>query len=210
MPAVGKLAIACLSLAVIATPCCSRAADRSFAAAEDVLAALPSAREPLRERASRLETLLAVPLRAPVGLGPDWLRALSRHTPLDPAAAPDDSLLLVVQKDRPDGTDLVTLRYPMVTRGGLTAYAGAGLNRTVYYAESPEPGTTALSGPTRHRSLGAAAQVGAALRVGSQLTLNADVRWAELNSQAAVLLGADGPVSADPVTVGLSLGWRFP
>jgi outer membrane protein W len=39
--------------------------------------------------------------------------------------------------------------------------------------------------------------------------VNADVRWADLDERADLLRGSFGPVAADPVTVGISVGYRF-
>jgi outer membrane protein W len=66
-----------------------------------------------------------------------------------------------------------------------------------------------LRGRNRHDSYGAAAEVGAELQVSERLMINADMRWAELDESAALLRSDYGPVGADPVTVGVSVGWRF-
>jgi outer membrane protein W len=42
-----------------------------------------------------------------------------------------------------------------------------------------------------------------------QVQLNADLRWADLDERADLLHTAYGPVAADPVTLGISLGYRF-
>lgn len=39
--------------------------------------------------------------------------------------------------------------------------------------------------------------------------LNADLRWADLHDDAMLLRSGEGIVGADPLSVGLSLGWRF-
>jgi outer membrane protein W len=57
--------------------------------------------------------------------------------------------------------------------------------------------------------MGGAAELGAELRLSEQVHVNADVRWVELASDASLLRASDGLVSADPVSVGISLGWRF-
>lgn len=89
--------------------------------------------------------------------GPDWLLRPSR-SPVDVPMQSVDEVLLVLQRERSDGTELLTLRIPIVEFGSVLAYAGAGVNRTVYFAETS-------AGESR--------------------------------------------VAADPVSLGISLGWRF-
>lgn len=139
---------------------------------------------------------------------PDWIRDVS-HQDYDPQAQPGgDALQLVLQKERRDGADLLTLRYPLAERGAVRAYAGAGLNRAVYYAEDPV-GPALLRHSKRHRSYGPAAEVGAELRVTDALMVNAELRWADIDGDAILLRSEDGLVGVDPVTVGVSMGWRF-
>jgi len=114
----------------------------------------------------------------------------------------------VLQQERRDGPDLLTVRYPFAARGSLRTYAGAGLNQAVYHVESQtRPTLTGRS--NRHRSLGGAAELGAELRVNERVNLTADVRWVELDPDASLLRSENGLVSADPVSLGVSVGWRF-
>jgi hypothetical protein len=138
---------------------------------------------------------------------PDWIIEQS-HDAIDPRTRPgEDSAQLVLQQDRSDGADLLTLRYPFAERGAMRAYAGAGLNQTVYFEDGGEPAI--MSRRNRDRSLGAAAELGAELRLSERLLLQADVRWADLDEQAALLRSEDGLVGADAVSLGVSVGWRF-
>ena len=54
-----------------------------------------------------------------------------------------------------------------------------------------------------------AAAVGAELRLGEQLLVSAEMRRAQVDEAAALLRGDGGPVRADPVTIGASIGRRF-
>jgi hypothetical protein len=157
---------------------------------------------------SRLHELLARQLQFARSLAPAWIRGLSSDR-IDPArSSGEDDLQLVLQQDRPDGTDLLTLRYPLAGSGAVRAYAGAGLNRAATLAE--DPGTTEpLSARNRTRSVGAAAELGAEYRASERLLVSADLRWAELDSDAVRLTSNDGIVAADELSVGVSLGWRF-
>jgi hypothetical protein len=138
---------------------------------------------------------------------PDWIVEQS-HDEIDPQPdAGDESAQLVLQQDRRDGADLLTLRYPLAERGAMRAYAGAGLNQAVYFVDGAEPAI--MSGRNRDRSLGAAAELGAELRLSERLLLQADLRWVDLDGQAALLRSGDGLVGADAVSLGISVGWHF-
>ena len=168
------------------------------------------ARNLLHDGTSRLEALLQARFEAVSRGKPDWLRELSQSDlDVDEMDAGADSLQLVVQQDSRNGTDLLTLRYPLAAAGSLTTYAGAGLNRAVYFSDTGDLGPTMISGHSRHRSTGAAAELGAELRLSEQLMFSADVRWVDLDPQASMLRTPDGLVGADPVSLGVSLGWRF-
>jgi hypothetical protein len=157
---------------------------------------------------SRLYDLLARQLEFARSLAPAWIRGLSLGW-IDPKpSSGEDELQLVLQQGRPDGTDLLTLRYPIAQNGSMRAYAGAGLNQAVYFVNdlgAPEQ----LSHRSRSRSIGAAAEFGAEFRASDRLLLGAGVRWVELDSDAVQLASSSGPVGADELSVGVSLGWRF-
>lgn len=158
-----------------------------------------------------VHSIISIALAASPGK-PDWLREQTvAGLGGDDAASTSgtDSVQLVVQQDRRDGTDLLTVRYPLVTLGDVRTYAGAGLNQVVYFADSSDPGPTYLSRRNRHRSLGAAAEFGAAWRLSERMALNADLRWVNLSPQANMLRTQDGLAVADEVSVGVSVGWRF-
>ncbi|MDH5176456.1 MAG: hypothetical protein OEX15_07290 [Gammaproteobacteria bacterium] len=139
---------------------------------------------------------------------PDWLQHLSRRKPATalPAAG---AAYVVLQDDRADGMDVVTLRYRLAGEGALRAYAGAGLNHSRYFVEDPAAGPSLLTRRNRRSDLGATAELGAELALSEQVHLNADLRWADLDERAGLLHTAYGPVAADSVTLGISLGYRF-
>jgi hypothetical protein len=138
---------------------------------------------------------------------PEWLREIA--TDDAPGRPAFDNTHLFLQQDRSDGTELMTLRCPLDRRGNLRTYAGAGLNRTVYFFDDAAPGPSMLSRRNRRESLGAAAELGAELRLGARMRLNADLRWADLDERASVLRTDHGPVVADPLMLGVRLGYRF-
>jgi len=139
---------------------------------------------------------------------PDWLHRLSQRQPA--AALPlVDAAYVVLQDDRADGMDLVTLRYRLAEQGPLRAYAGAGVNHARYFADGIEAGPSLLTRRNRHTGVGPAAELGAEYAFSDQVRLNADLRWVELDERADLLYGSYGPVAADPVTLGIRLGYRF-
>lgn len=140
--------------------------------------------------------------------GPDWIRRISTALGERPTAASED-WHLALQRERFDGADLLTVRYPLLDLGPLQTYAGAGVNRAVYFAAgNNEP--TVLSRRNRQRSLGAAAELGAEFHWSEQLLMRADLRWIDLANDASILSDGEALIGADAVAVGLSVGWRFP
>jgi opacity protein-like surface antigen len=141
---------------------------------------------------------------------PDWLH---RQSPQDRASSRPahdaGAAYVVLQEDRTDGTDLVTLRYGLGRQGPLRAYAGAGLNHAQYYVDDAAAGPSLLTRRNRHATVGPAAELGAELALNDRVSVNADVRWAALDERADLLSGSYGPVAADPVTLGVTVGYRF-
>lgn len=166
------------------------------------------ARAFLQASPSRLQDLLLRHVTMERRSRPEWLLEES-HDDMDPEPEPgDDGLQLVLQEDRRDGAELLTLRHPLAEAGPLRTYAGAGLNQAVYYTDTGD--SPALNTRrNRHRSLGGAAELGAELRFSERVNLTADVRWIEIDDAAAIIKSDSGLVGADPLTYGVSLGWRF-
>jgi hypothetical protein len=141
---------------------------------------------------------------------PDWLHHQSRQDRVSTLPARDaGAAYVVLQEDRADGTDLVTLRYGLGRQGPLRAYAGAGLNHAQYYVDEDAAGPSLLTRRNRHAAVGPAAELGAELALNDRVSVNADVRWADLDERADLLRGSYGPVAADPVTLGVTVGYRF-
>jgi hypothetical protein len=162
----------------------------------------------LQSAPSRIHDFLKRRLAAEERRQPDWILEQSQDA-IDPLPHPgDDAPQLVLQQDRRDGAELLTLRYPLAERGAWRTYAGAGLNQAVYYQDG-DGQPALLNGRSRDRSLGAAAELGAELRFNGNAMLQADVRWVDLASDAILLRSEDGLVGADAVCLGLSVGWRF-
>jgi opacity protein-like surface antigen len=162
------------------------------------------------EGTSRLEGALSGVRHKARRNSPDWLQRRSGTDPLEFAAPPEgEDTRLVLQEDRPDGADLVTVRYAFDDTGAFRTYAGAGMNRAVYFMDGADPAPSLMSRRNRRSSIGAAAELGAELRVSEHLALNADLRWFDLDDRANALRSDAGPVGADPVMLGLTVGYRF-
>lgn len=140
---------------------------------------------------------------------PDWLHHERKGRAWQQPERDAGAAYVVLQEDRPDGMDLVTLRYALVRQGSLQAYAGAGLNHAQFYVDEAAAGPSMLTRRNRHAAVGPAAELGAELALNARVSLNAGVRWCDLDERADLLRGFFGPVAADPVTLGVSVGYRF-
>jgi hypothetical protein len=140
---------------------------------------------------------------------PDWLHRLSRRAP-DGVLPDAHATYVVVQEDRSDGMGQVTVRYPLLNQGALRAYAGAGLNHTQYFIDgADDTAPSLLTRNTRRGVVDPAAELGAEFALSDRVHLEAEMRWIDLDQRADLLQSAYGPVAPDPVTFGLSLGYRF-
>jgi len=140
---------------------------------------------------------------------PDWLHHQRAGHASTLSERDAGAAYVVLQDDRPDGTDLVTLRYALLQQGALKAYAGAGLNHSRFYVDEAAAGPPMLTRRNRHAAVGPAAEFGAELALNARVSVNADVRWVDLDERADLLRGSSGPVAADPLTLGVSVGYRF-
>lgn len=155
-----------------------------------------------------LAELLDTPTTRGHRSGPDWVKRISAAVFERQSSASDD-WHVALQRERTDGAEMLTVRHPLAAFGPVETYAGAGLNRSVYFAESNlEP--TLLSNHNRRRTVGAAAELGAELHLNDRLMLRADLRWIDLADDANILRDDKALVGADPVALGVSVGWRFP
>jgi hypothetical protein len=208
--ALGRCALVALAAGMVAMPCHAELADPLGQAATQDKSLIQGARSLLLESTSLLESALQDTRRKVRRGSPDWLLRRSGSDLFDVDASPRAAgTTLVMQDDRPDGTDLLTVRYVLGRAGPIKTYAGAGINRTEYFDTTAEPGLAMMSRRNRHSALGAAAEVGAELRLSERLLLAADVRWADLHDGASALRSNYGPVTADSVMLGVTVGYRF-
>jgi opacity protein-like surface antigen len=159
------------------------------------------------EKTSRIPAFLrpAKPRRGE----PEWLHRLDVDR-AERTTAGEGDIYLTLQDDRRDGYDLLTARYTLHDARALRTYAGAGLNRAQYFHDDPgNPGPTWFNKRNRRTSVGAAAELGAEVQVSSRMRLNADLRWIDLDSRAEALRTDNGPIVADPLMLGVEVGYRF-
>lgn len=120
------------------------------------------------------------------------------------------SLHVVVQEDSLGGADVLTVRYPIDGTGIFRTFVGAGLGRAEYYVENGvETTVVPLAFRSTHHALGAVAEFGSEWHASEQLLLHASVRWADVAGDARAVRTDNGPVSAQPVVLGLAVGYRF-
>jgi hypothetical protein len=161
-------------------------------------------------RATSLELMLSPQFQRRPRSRPDWWRDYSNsELPLDEPMLDRDSIHLVLQEDRTDGPDMLTLRYPFIAYGRLRGYAGAGLGQVVYLADHGVGPIMLFGRAERHRSVRAAAELGTDFRLSDSLFLGADVHWLDLADSASLLRTRTGMIDAGPWAARLTLGWRF-
>jgi hypothetical protein len=139
---------------------------------------------------------------------PDWLMHEAGSKPLLVTQRLDQrSRYLALQVDQLDGTDMLIVRQAFETVGKLQLYAGAGLGRAKYLDDDvlakPLPRRRA-----RHE-LAAAAEIGAQAQLGTQLAVDASVRWLDLSRDVTLLKTDYGPMEASEMMLGVTVGYRF-
>ena len=101
-----------------------------------------------------------------------------------------------------------SLQYHWSNPSSFSPYVGFGLNYTPFFDGSTQGG---LAGTNLELddSFGFAAQLGADLELNERWSLNLDLRWVNIETDAT-LDGADlGTVEIDPFVAGINLGYRF-
>ncbi len=195
------------NLVVLGIVACGAAAP---AAADGSSPAIPTAGQQAAVEVvlpALVELLDSTTTRARRG-GPDWVRQISDAI-FDRQGSTSDDWHIAMRRDRTDGAEMLTVRHPLPALGPVETYAGAGVNRSVYYAESDlEP--TVLGNHNHRSTMGAAAELGAELHLNDRLMMRADLRWIDLADDANMPRDGSSLVGADPVALGVSVGWRFP
>lgn len=101
-----------------------------------------------------------------------------------------------------------SLQYHFDTAGAFAPYVGAGLNYTLFLDEDTE-GPLAGTSLKLDDSFGLAAQLGADFTVSETMSLNFDVRWIDINTDAELDGVALEEVEIDPMVYSLTAVWKF-
>lgn len=101
-----------------------------------------------------------------------------------------------------------SLQYHFDTAGAFNLYVGAGLNYTLFFDEDTE-GPLAGTSLKLDDSFGLAAQLGTDFEVSETISLNFDVRWIDINTDAELDGAALEEVEIDPMVYSLTAVWKF-
>lgn len=102
----------------------------------------------------------------------------------------------------------LSVQYHFNPNGRVQPYVGAGVNMTLFFNEDTQ-GPLAGSDLSLDTSFGPAASVGVDVSVTDRFFINADVRWADIDTDAELDGASLGTVEIDPFVFGLSGGLRF-
>jgi len=114
---------------------------------------------------------------------------------------------VVIHRHLWDRPDTVALRHEFASESPFSLYSEAGIDRAVYL-ESRAPTPASALSTRRERSMGMMAEVGASWKLTGELNVETGLHWMGLVRNARLMRTDAGWVSADPVTVRLSLVWR--
>jgi len=101
-----------------------------------------------------------------------------------------------------------SLQYHFDTAGTFDPYIGAGLNYTLFFDEDTE-GPLEGTDLDLDDSFGLAAQLGADFKVSEAVSLNFDIRWIDINTDAELDGVALEEVEIDPMVYSLTAVWKF-
>lgn len=109
----------------------------------------------------------------------------------------------------------LTLQYHFNPRGKFRPYVGVGVNYTIFYSEDASSALVGAVGPTTvdlDDSFGVAFQLGADIALGERWSLNADVKYIQIDTTATLNSGGainTVDVDLDPIVAGIGIGYRF-
>lgn len=109
----------------------------------------------------------------------------------------------------------LTLQYHFAPKGRVHPYVGAGANYTIFYSEKASASLNGALGATTVRmddSFGYAFQAGIDFDIGSNVFVNADVKYIDMDTTATLRSGATVrtlDVSIDPIVASVGVGLRF-
>jgi outer membrane protein len=103
----------------------------------------------------------------------------------------------------------VSLQYHFLPQGAVfRPYVGAGVNFTLFFDEATT-GALAGSNLKLDNSFGVAAQIGADFAINDKWAINVDLRWADIDTDAALDGAPLGTVAIDPFVFGVAVAYKF-
>ena len=109
----------------------------------------------------------------------------------------------------------LTLQYHFAPKAKVRPYVGVGLNYTHFYNEDASDSLEDAIGDTKVKlkdSFGYALQAGVDVDIGTNLFLNFDVKYIDIDTKATLTTGGltnRVKVSLDPIVAGVGIGMRF-
>ena len=101
-----------------------------------------------------------------------------------------------------------SLQYHFDTVSAFDPYVGLGLNYTLFFDEETT-GPLASSSLSLDDSIGVAAQLGSDIEVSEAMSINFDVRWIDINTDADLDGSLLEEVEIDPWVYSLTAVWKF-
>jgi outer membrane protein len=107
----------------------------------------------------------------------------------------------------------LNLQWYFNPQGQFQPYVGAGVNYTTFFSEewnlqNLDPSLAGVN-PSLDDSWGYDLQVGVDFEIAENLLVNFDVRYIDIDSDLKLNGNTLAKVEIDPLTVGVSLGWKF-
>jgi outer membrane protein len=109
----------------------------------------------------------------------------------------------------------ISALYYFDTDSAFKPYVGAGLNYTVFFNEkfADAPKNLGLSDLSLDSSFGYAVQIGTDYEINKKWSVNASVRYIDINTNATFSVGGEkigkASISVDPMVYSLMIGYKF-
>lgn len=102
----------------------------------------------------------------------------------------------------------LSAQYHFNSAGQIIPYVGLGLNYTLFFSEKAYGDLDGID-VSLDNSFGLALQAGVDYMINDRLLLNVNVRYIDIEADASINGAEVGTVKIDPMTVGMSVGYRF-